>query len=80
MDQIIETTFYSISFLLILIVVTIYILKQKRESKKVDLKIAKAKEYGIHEPVSLYPVIDPNRCINSGACITACHEKDIFGI
>ncbi len=52
----------------------------KRKTKVVEAKIVQAKEDGIHEPVSLYPVIDPYRCIGSGACITACPESDILGL
>ncbi|RPI61487.1 MAG: 4Fe-4S dicluster domain-containing protein, partial [Ignavibacteriales bacterium] len=33
-----------------------------------------------HEPVSLHPVINPDICIGSGACIKACPEHDILGI
>ena len=80
MEQLIEIAIYGSIALLIIIVLLIYILKQKRESKEVDVKIAQAKEDGVHEPVSLYPVVDPNRCIKSGACITACPEHDILGI
>jgi thioredoxin reductase/NAD-dependent dihydropyrimidine dehydrogenase PreA subunit len=43
-------------------------------------KIALAKVDGSYEPVAIHPVIDPDRCIKSGACITACPEKDIIGI
>ncbi|MBT8314898.1 MAG: NAD(P)-binding domain-containing protein [Maribacter sp.] len=43
-------------------------------------KVEVAKEEGLFEPVSLYPYIDLNTCIGSGACITACPEKDILGI
>ncbi|MBI5642419.1 MAG: NAD(P)-binding domain-containing protein [Deltaproteobacteria bacterium] len=39
-----------------------------------------AREQGFHEPVSIYPKIDPLKCIGSGACVTACPEKDILGI
>ena len=80
MEQFIEIAIYGSIALLIIVVLLIYILKQKRESKEVDVKIAQAKEDGVHEPVSLYPVVDPNRCIKSGACITACPEHDILGI
>ena len=66
--------------LLVLGVLLIYIRKQKRESKEVGEKIIQAKADGLHEPVSLYPVIDPNRCIKSGACVTACPEEDVLGI
>ena len=75
-----EITIYGITAIIIVVVLVIYIWKQRRESKKVEVKISKAKEDGLHEPVSLYPVIDPNRCIKSGACVTACPEKDILGI
>ena len=43
-------------------------------------KLSDAKKDGIHEPVSLHPVVDPNSCIATGACIIACPEKDILGI
>ena len=42
--------------------------------------LKKAKEDGLHEPVSLHPYIDVNKCIQTGACISACHEHDIIGI
>ncbi|HEX7493127.1 MAG TPA: NAD(P)-binding domain-containing protein, partial [Bacteroidales bacterium] len=42
--------------------------------------VRKAKEDGLHEPVSLHPYIDVNKCIQTGACITACPEQDILGI
>jgi thioredoxin reductase (NADPH) len=75
-----QIAIYGSAILIILVVLFIYIKKERRESKVVDVKIAQAKEDGVHEPVSLYPVVDPNRCIKSGACITACPEHDILGI
>ena len=80
MEQLIEFAIYGFVVLLIVGVLLIYILKQKRESKVVEAKIQQAKENNSHEPVSLYPVIDPNRCIKSGACVDACPEHDILGI
>lgn len=71
---------YSVVAVFLIGIVVIYLLKQKREDKVVEEKIAIAKEDGLHEPVTLHPVIDVNRCIKSGACITACPEKDIIGI
>ena len=61
-------------------VIFIYIRKMRRESRIVGEKIRIAKEEGLHEPVSLHPVVDPNSCIQSGACIRACPEHDILGI
>lgn len=71
---------YGSVILLCLIVVLIYIRKLRRGSREVEAKIAHAKKEGIHEPVSLHPVVDPNSCIMTGACIIACPEKDILGI
>ena len=80
LNQLIEISIYGFAILLILGILLIYIKKQRRESKIVDVKIEYAKSEGIYEPVSLYPVVDPNRCIKSGACIEACPEHDILGI
>ncbi|MBI9034406.1 MAG: NAD(P)-binding domain-containing protein, partial [Bacteroidales bacterium] len=71
---------YSLVIIFCLVVVVFYLRKQKRESAIVAGKIEKAKEEGLHEPVSLHPVIDVNSCIKTGACIAACPEKDILGI
>lgn len=71
---------YSSVAVFIVAIILIYIYKQKRDSSIVEAKIAVAIEEGMHEPVTLHPVIDVNSCIKSGACISACPEKDIIGI
>ena len=71
---------YSLVAVFILVIILIYIFKQKRDSNIVEAKIAIARDEGMHEPVTLHPVIDVNSCIRSGACISACPEKDIIGI
>lgn len=71
---------YTAVILFCLIIVFIYLRKQKSESKAVEEKIVIAKRDGMYEPVSLHPVIDENSCIRTGACIAACPEKDIIGI
>lgn len=71
---------YTLVALFCLLVVFIYLRKQRRESSIVDEKIARAKADGLFEPVSLHPVIDINSCIKTGACIMACPEQDILGI
>jgi thioredoxin reductase (NADPH) len=71
---------YSLAAILSVVVVIIYLRKKNRASKIVEGKIIKAKEEGLHEPISLHPVVDASRCIQTGACITACPEKDILGI
>jgi thioredoxin reductase/Pyruvate/2-oxoacid:ferredoxin oxidoreductase delta subunit len=81
MEQLVENiVVYSVALLICLGVVVMYLRRQKRKSNKVEAKIAIAKLEGIYEPVSLHPVVDPNKCIQTGACISACPEKDILGI
>lgn len=81
MEQTIENILiYSAAILLCIIVVIIYLRKKNRASRVVEEKVRRAKEDGLHEPVSLHPYIDVNKCIQTGACISACHERDIIGI
>lgn len=82
MDEILfeKIATYTIVLLFCLLVIYIYLRKQRRESTIVEKKIAQAKADGLYEPVSLHPVIDPNSCIKTGACIMACPEEDILGI
>ena len=81
MESLIEQlAIYGSAGLLLVVVLLIYIRKLRKDSKVVEEKIRIAKEEGLFEPVSLHPVVDPNSCIQSGACIRACPEHDILGI
>lgn len=35
---------------------------------------------GLNEPPSIHPLIDVNRCIGCGACVTACPEDGVLGL
>jgi thioredoxin reductase/ferredoxin len=39
----------------------------------------RAVEAGMNEPASLHPVIDVERCIGSGACVSSCPEGKVLG-
>ena len=81
MESLIENIIiYGSVFILCFLVIAIYLRSQKRRSRAVEGKIEQAKKEGLYEPVSLHPVVDPNSCIKTGACIMACPEKDILGI
>lgn len=71
---------YSTVFLLIILVVYIYIRKNKRQTKVTREKINKAKEFGFYEPVSLHPFVNLDICLGSGACVAACPECDVLGL
>jgi thioredoxin reductase/NAD-dependent dihydropyrimidine dehydrogenase PreA subunit len=50
------------------------LLRRRREQlHAAELRIALAT--GMAEPQSLHPVVDPSRCIGSGACVRACPEQ-----
>lgn len=81
MEVIIENILaYLIVIAFIAILFYYYIKRHKKNSQTTKRKIAKAKESGFHEPISLHPVIDPDICIGSAACVAACPEHDILGI
>jgi len=81
MEQTVENILiYSAAVLLCIVIVAFYLRKKSKASRLVEEKVRKAKEDGLHEPVSLHPYIDVNKCIQTGACITACPEHDILGI
>lgn len=73
-----------INFLVSLIIVAIsigfYLLHHKKKSKETEKKISKAKQAGLHEPLSIHPYVDPSKCIGSGACVKQCPEHDILGL
>jgi len=75
-----EIIIYGVVFLFCLLVIYFYLGRQKKASRIVETKIERAKQDGTFEPVSLHPVINLDTCINSGACVEACPEKDIIGI
>lgn len=81
MEQSVESILiYSVTIILCIMVVLIYVRKKRRESRIVEAKVRKAKEHGLHEPISLHPYIDVNKCIQTGACVAACPQHDILGI
>lgn len=51
--------------------------KRERQAANTLADVVKA---GLTEPASLHPVIDPNRCIGSGSCVTACPEGNVLGM
>jgi thioredoxin reductase/NAD-dependent dihydropyrimidine dehydrogenase PreA subunit len=50
--------------------------RAERESHEKEME---ALRYGLAEPATLYPVVDPERCMGSGFCIEVCPEG-VLGI
>jgi thioredoxin reductase/NAD-dependent dihydropyrimidine dehydrogenase PreA subunit len=55
--------------------------RRQRNLERVAVEAeALAKRYGLHEPVSLHPVVDVGACIGTGNCVSVCPEGDVLGI
>jgi thioredoxin reductase (NADPH) len=59
---------------------TVQSIVNKNRDQKYIKKLEAAKAEGLTEPASLHPFIDPDICIGSGACVTACPEGDVIGL
>ena len=68
-------TYLWIYLIPLLVVVGWHVWRRRQAQARVDRALAEAEASGANEPVSLHPVVNPTRCISSGACARACPEK-----
>ena len=54
-----------------------HVARRRRAESRHREVLAGSLAAGIAEPVSLHPVVDPQRCIGSGGCASACPEQAI---
>jgi len=66
--------------LLALLFMVPFIVRLRRREAATREAELQALRYGLHEPVTLHPVVDPDVCIGSGACVRACPEVDVLGL
>lgn len=57
------------------VAVSVHLVVQRRKRRADAQTFAEAQQAGLNEPASLHPVVDPNRCFGSGACVKACPEE-----
>jgi thioredoxin reductase/NAD-dependent dihydropyrimidine dehydrogenase PreA subunit len=60
-----------------LLALPFFVAARRRERRSEEAQVA-AEAAGLHQPVSLHPVIDTDRCIGSGGCVSVCPE-DVIG-
>ena len=58
----------------------IYSWRHHRHSNASNRQQQESLAAGLGEPASLHPVIDPSRCLGSGACVSACPEGNVIGM
>ncbi len=56
------------------------ILRLWRQERATSEAEAHARAYGLHEPATLHPVVDPSLCIGTGSCVDVCPEGKVLGL
>lgn len=75
-----ETLFtLSLGIGLTLGTVGLYLLWTRRKDRHTKAALEQSELAGLNEPPSLHPVIDPDLCIGSAACVASCPEHEILG-
>ena len=58
----------------------VYMIRYSSKERHARKKLKENINAGLTEPASLHPVIDPNLCLGSGACVSVCPEGDVIGL
>lgn len=62
------------------LIVLLYLWSRERTSRRNRAEQEEARATGMHEPVSLHPIIDHTQCIGCGSCVSACPEQSVLGL
>jgi thioredoxin reductase (NADPH) len=73
----IETHGLEIYLIPLVIVMFFYFYNRGRKESSAMEQLQEVMEAGLTEPSSLHPTIDPNKCLGSGSCVSACPEEAI---
>src|SRR5438552_879877 len=78
--QLLSSQLFAVIAVLGLGVTLAHHIVRRREDRRARSKLAEAVRQKLDVPASLHPVIDPDICIGSGSCLSACPEGRILGI
>ncbi|MGC2519372.1 MAG: NAD(P)-binding domain-containing protein [Burkholderiales bacterium] len=70
-----ETWQIALYLLPTLALMYLYVRRMHNVESRHRTTLSESVEAGLGEPVSLHPVVDPVRCMGSGACVAACPEQ-----
>jgi len=79
-DNLLSLGFYLITALLLAGIPLWYLRGVIRRKARTREEYERSQRLGLSEPVTLHPIIDPNRCIGTEACVSACPEGEILGV
>lgn len=68
---------FTLYILPLVLVLFVYIRRNQKQERQHAGELNSAVAAGLTEPPSMYPIINPNKCIGSGACVYACPEGAI---
>lgn len=70
-----DSVLYLLPYLLLGLAAVAWHVWRRGRRQRLELEaLEQARKSGLMEPPSLHPVVDPNRCLGSGACAKACPE------
>jgi thioredoxin reductase/ferredoxin len=73
----IETHGLEIYLIPLAVIMFFYFYNRGRKESLAMEQLQEVMEAGLTEPSSLHPYIDPNKCLGSGSCVSACPEEAI---
>jgi thioredoxin reductase (NADPH) len=56
------------------IAVAVHLWLRQAKRQAAEAVLLESRQAGLNEPASIHPVVDPNKCFGSGACVKACPE------
>lgn len=71
---------WGIAIVLLVACLLPYFVTHRRREQHVEQVFQRSLDKGLEEPETLHPVIDPNACVCTGNCVSACPEQDVLGL
>lgn len=69
-----ETNGLEIYLIPLAFVLFFYFIKRNERESTAREELNEVMEAGLTKPSSLHPLINPNKCLGSGSCVSACPE------
>ncbi len=63
-----------------ILILSIYLWLYQQRHRRSQALLRESVESGMTEPASLHPLIDHNKCLGCGTCVSACPEKTVLGV